>query len=149
MVATSIIHDYITKSKLKIAGMSNTLEYYDSKRNVNTYYGVLATRPSDMYDEFINGIFEPSKEFSYNEMRYNTWLNPYIAFWCTAYARQILMYFISKHPDLIVQYDTDSLYYITKNGEPLKQEIEKYNTHITAKNERKFKNNPDKKLLMT
>lgn len=148
-LATSIIHDYITKSKLKIAGLSNTLEYYDSKRNVNTYYGVLATRPSDMYDEFINGIFEPSKEFSYNEMRCNTWLNPYIAFWCTAYARQILMYFISKYPDLIVQYDTDSLYYITKNGEPLKQEIEKYNAHITAKNERKFKNNPDKNLLMT
>lgn len=145
----SIVSDYVTKAKLKIAGMNDTVEYTDAKRNINTYYGVLATKSSELYDEFLNGIFEPSKEWSYNEMTWNTWLNPYIAFWCTSYAREILMYFIGHFPDAVVQYDTDSLYYIQSKGKQLKQAIDNYNEYITKQNERIFKNNPDRELFLS
>lgn len=146
-----ITHDYVTKSKLKIAKMQNTVEYMDSKRNVNTYYGVLSTKPSDMYDEFMNGLFAPSDETTFENIKYQSWLNPYIAFWVTSYARKILMHFISMFPDLIVQYDTDSLYYKTDkpNSEQLKKAIERYNAMITAKNEKIFEHHPDKKLFLS
>ena len=147
-----IIDDYTTKSKLKIAGLNDTVEYADSKRNVNSYYGVCATKPSEMFDEFSDdGLFTNSKECSYKEMTWNCWLNPYIAFWCTSYARDILMTFISKYPDYIVQYDTDSLYYLSnkKGAEALTAELKKYNAEITAKNKRIFKDHPDKDLFMT
>jgi hypothetical protein len=56
------------------------------------------------------------------------------------------MTFISKFPDNIIQYDTDSLYY--RYSKELKAEINKYNDAIIEKNQRLFKNNPHKELLL-
>ena len=146
-----IVHNYITKSKLKIAGLQKTIEYMDSKRNVNTFYGVLSTRPGDMFDNFINGIFEPSEKWSYESMIHQSWLNPYIAFWVTSYARKILMDFISQYPDLIVQYDTDSLYYKTDKptSKQMETAIKEYNSRIEEKNKKLFAYHPDKALLLS
>ena len=147
-----IVDNYADKSRLKIAGLTKTVEYMDKKRNVNTFYGVLSTKPANMFDEFTNdGLFTPSDEWSYSKMIQQSWLNPYIAFWVTSYARKILMQFISQFPELIVQYDTDSLYYITNkpNSELMKKAILNYNARIEKINDNIFCKHPDKKLFMS
>ena len=55
------------------------------------------------------------------------------------------MYFISKYPDKIVQYDTDSLYY--KPCPELEKEIDRYNEKQYAINEKVFKGNENIDLL--
>lgn len=142
----SMLEDYEKKAVLKKEGQKDTVLYRDSKSNVNTYYGVCATRPQNTYDKFVDGLFEPEKLKDFSDIKYNTWLNPYFAFWCTSYARKILMTFISKFPDNIIQYDTDSLYY--RDCDELKTAIDKYNKNIIEKNQRLFKDNPHKELLL-
>lgn len=142
----TMLTDYECKAVLKKDGKQETIEYRDSKSNVNTYYGVCATRPQNTFDTFVNGLFEPEKLKDFSDIKYNTWLNPYFAFWCTSYARKILMTFISNFPDYIIQYDTDSLYY--KKCPELIDKINHYNKRITEKNERLFKDNPHKSLLL-
>lgn len=147
----AMIDDYEKKAVLKKAGKQNSVEYRDAKRNVNTFYGVAATKSGETFDEFLDGLFVPSEEFSFEKMKYNTWLNPYYAFWCTSYARRILMNFISRFPELIVQYDTDSLYY-RKDADAgrvkeLQNAIHEYNAIVEKKNRRLFAENPNIELL--
>lgn len=147
----SVIDDYVTKAVLKHENKSKTQEYKDAKRNVNTYYGVLSTRQQDAFDVFINsgedaGTFTNSKTKSFKQQCADTWLNPYIAFWVTSYARRILMAFISRFPEYIVQYDTDSLYYLPNPD--IDAALHAYNKAVTKKNEKLFANNPNKTLLM-
>lgn len=144
-----ILDSYIKKALLKLQGLKDTIEYFDQKRDVNAYYGVLATRLSNMFDKYIDGLFEPTKEKTFKDIINETWLNPYIAFYCTSYAREILMHFIGKYPDLILQYDTDSLYYRIKGSDKLVEEINNYNAKIVEKNEKKFRKNPNKELLLS
>ena len=142
--------DYEKKSLLKIAKKSDTQEYADSKRDVNTYYGVTATRISDSFDAFDECLnFIPTKEKTFKQMRFDFWLNPYLAFWCTSYARSILMHFISRYPDAIVQYDTDSLYYVQDLGADLEKELQEYNAKIQHKNELIFRNHEHKDLFLS
>lgn len=123
-------------------------EYNDAKVVCNSCYGVLSTKPSEAYDTFTeDGIFAASEAFNFDKMKLNCWLNPYIAFWITSYARRILMQFISEFPDQIIQYDTDSLYYDTASGQQLQQAIERYNSEITEKNKKIFKDHPEKELF--
>lgn len=147
-ITEPIKKDYVTKAVLKHNGETDTQEYKDAKIDINTYYGVTATRSTDALDafNFDDGCFKASRHTTYKQMRCETWLNPYIAFWTTSYARAILMFFISKYPDNIIQYDTDSLYY--DNSPELTQELTEYNAKITDINERIFKDNPDKELLL-
>lgn len=91
-------------------------ELKEVKARVNSYYGMCATRLYDCiykYNENTKDIEEEAAEKEYNELKQNVWLSPYIAYWCTSYARQILIDLIAKYPDVIIQYDTDSLYYRT------------------------------------
>lgn len=152
-LSDGIKESYIKKAVLKHEGKQDTVEYRDSKRDVNTYYGVLATRQQDTFDTFIDdvtaenvGLFAVSKVKTLKQMFKECWLNPYIAFWCTSYARRILMYFISKYPDKIVQYDTDSLYFLP--SEALEKEIEQYNKKQLALNEKIFEGNENIDLLL-
>ena len=76
------------------------------------------------------------------------WLSPYIAYWCTSYARALLIKYIAKYPELIVQYDTDSLYFITDtdivSSERINEfltDLNEYNIKIGKKNNRLFKDN--------
>lgn len=144
----SMCEDYIRKALLKAEGKSNTIEYVETKRNVNTYYGVLATRNSDVCDSLDADLnFTNSKEKTFAEKRRDFWLNPYIAFWVTSYARALLMHFISRFPNAIVQYDTDSLYYIKSKGAELEKALHAYNAKIEKINRRKFKDRPNAKIF--
>jgi DNA polymerase elongation subunit (family B) len=89
------------------------------------------------------------KHKTFKELKRNFWLNPYIAFWCTSYARAILMDFLSKYPNQIIQYDTDSLYYLQKGGEELEKALLKYNDDILIKNRRIFRNEENPTLFET
>lgn len=142
--------DYETKSILKLNKKTETQEYSDSKRDVNSYYGVCAQRVTELFDSFDESLnFTTSKEKTFSEIKRDFWLNPYFAFWCTSYARSILIHFISKYPDAIVQYDTDSLYYIKDKGEELEKALIEYNNNIRLKNERVFRKNKNRELFMS
>ena len=145
-ITSAVIDSYEKKAVLKHDGQKDTIEYKDSKRDVNSYYGVFAQRDTDLLDIMIDGLFTNSKERTPKQQLCQHWLYPYIAFWVTSYARRILMYFISKYPDSIIQYDTDSLYY-TENKE-LETALLKYNEKQKKINERIFKDNPHKELLL-
>lgn len=148
-----VIEDYITKSKLKEQGKEaqKTVEYRDSKARVNTYFGTLATRPDDIYNALDEtALFTPEKEFTFEDLRRNTWLNPYWAFYITSYARRMLIQYIIKYPDSVVQYDTDSLYYKTnKQGLQLEKELEEFNRSCKAANVRRFKHLDNSQYLTT
>lgn len=169
-----ICEDYQLKNELKQAGKTETLEYMLSKQNVNSYYGMSATRLYDCnytysnddvsmisettdnaeLDKLIkNGLtdtvkYRELKQKQYEKLKKNVWLNPYVAYWTTSYARFILCTFISKYPDLIIQYDTDSLYFCIDENivdktrvEMLKHDISEYNLKIKMKNDFLFKHN--------
>lgn len=131
--------DYETKSVLKMRGLSGTQIYNDAKVRCNTYYGVLATRIQQTLDE-LDGLLNlmSKEEKTFKDIRNNFWLNPYIAFYCTSYARSILMHFIARYPDSIVQYDTDSLYFID-DGRGLRDALLKYNERIEYINKMLFR----------
>lgn len=175
-----ITEDYQTKNELKKQGLTETLEYLLSKQNVNSYYGMCATRLYDCnytydindtsminettgdaeLDELIKKGLTNTKEYKrlkqmqYEKLKSHVWLNPYIAYWTTSFARNILCQFISKYPDLIIQYDTDSIYFCidknmcdVKRVEMLKKDIADYNNKILIKNTFLFKSNPNFKTL--
>jgi len=151
-LSNGIKDSYIKKAVLKHNGQQKTVAYRDSKRDVNSFYGILATRAQDSFDGFDDdvtsenvGLFKATNPKTIKQQFRECWLNPYIAFWCTSYARRILMYFISKYPDKIVQYDTDSLYY--KPCPDLEKEIDRYNEKQYAINEKVFKDNENIDLL--
>ncbi|MCQ2088081.1 MAG: hypothetical protein MJZ37_08495 [Bacilli bacterium] len=148
----SMWDDYEIKSKLKADNKHKDAEYKqiynDAKRDVNTYYGVCATRLHDLLnalDDDLNFYAEEEQKFS--KTRWQFWLNPYYAFWCTSYARALLIHYIAKYPDCIVQYDTDSLYYIKSKGSELEKAMLKYNEILYKKNERIFRKRENKKLF--
>ena len=143
-------NDYLAKQQLKASGQKDTVVYMEKKIAVNSYYGMCATRLYDCvyeYDEDIDDIAENAADLSYSQRREKMWLSPYIAYWCTSYARAILIHYIGKYPDLILQYDTDSLYYITDTDivpkeriQQLEDDLTLYNKRIEQKNRHIFKN---------
>lgn len=131
---------YGKKAELKNSGIKSGIEYDSSKRFVNSIYGVCATRVNDSYDTLDTDYnFKVGKEKDFDNIRKNFWLNPYIAFWCTSYARSVLMHFIARFPDCIVQYDTDSLYYIKSKSAELEKALSEYNNKIANQNHRIFR----------
>ena len=144
-----VITDYITKAKLKATGQKDTIEYKDAKRDVNTYFGTLATRCEDIFDNLdCLAWFMPSKEYDFSDLKYNTWLNPYWAFYVTSYARKMLIENIVKYPDAILQYDTDSLYYKpNKQGVQLENDLSTFNQQCVKNNKKLFRDVPDKEFI--
>ena len=141
--------DYLLKKQLKNEGQKDTPIYAKTKAAINSYYGMTATRLYDCiykYNEAEQDIREAASELQYEQRREKMWLSPYIAYWTTSYARSILMHFIAAYPDLILQYDTDSLYYITdpdvvpaERIAALEAELQEYNRMKMLKNNRLFK----------
>ena len=128
------------------------------KSYVNSYYGMTATRLYDCvykWSDKDHDIVQAAAEKSYEEMKRRMWLSPYIAYWTTSYARGILYHYIAKYPELILQYDTDSLYYITEPSQvrlskgrdctaaeliaAFEADLREYNKTIYQKNLRIFK----------
>lgn len=89
---------------------SNCKEYMRLKQLINSCYGMLVT---SLY--FENQVWKNNKitteSVSYDDAN-KTIFNPYVGYWVTARVRQRLIEVIAKYPDSIVQYDTDSLYYL-------------------------------------
>lgn len=128
---------YLIKNEFKTTGKSNTVDYIESKKHVNGHYGLTATRLyKDSYD--VNketGDIEKQPEKEWDEILGSIWLNPYIAYYTTSYAREILINFISQFPENVIQYDTDSMY--IQHGfeyDKLIAEIDKYNANIQRAN---------------
>lgn len=144
--------DYLNKQALKAAGKSKTVLYKEYKIAVNSYYGMCATRLYDClygFSVYTDDIDEMPDTKTYEEKRRRMWLSPYIAYWCTSYARALLMHFIARYSDIIVQYDTDSLYYITDEKEidvqqlrAFEKELRQYNRKKSLQNNTMFNNNP-------
>lgn len=147
-----IIKNYIIKAKLKVeiqkykdadmeVPQDLQVAYMDAKRFVNGLFGCLATRPDDIYNELDTlHLFMPDHEYTFDELKNNTWLNPYWAFYTTSYARQMLIQYIVKYPDAVVQYDTDSLYLKNnKEGKKLKAELTEFNERCIEFNKRRFR----------
>lgn len=142
--------DYLLKKQLKNEGKKDTAIYAKIKAAINSYYGMTATRLYDCifkYCEAEKDIREAAAELDYERRREKMWLSPYIAYWTTSYARAIIMHYIAKYPDLILQYDTDSLYYITDPEEvpaeriaALEADLLEYNKMKIQQNRRLFKN---------
>lgn len=111
---------YIRKTKLKPLTKDthsndpdfndNCKEYMRLKQLINSCYGMLVT---SLY--FENTIWKNgeiiTESVAYDDAK-NVIFNPYIGYWVTARVRQRLIEIIAKYPANIVQYDTDSLYYI-------------------------------------
>ena len=111
---------YLRKQELKEAGLDDTVEYKICKSMVNSFYGMSVTKLYDCIYKWSEGkqkIVEAAAEKSYDYQREHVWLNPYVGYWTTSYARCILFHYIAKYPELILQYDTDSLYFITEPSE--------------------------------
>lgn len=104
-----IIEDYIAKKVLKDRGLKNSPEYNDSKSRLNANFGCLATNNEEKYEEFDDNYNFSETELSYKEMK-NSILNPFIAFYCTSYARREIMQAIASDTKNVTQYDTDSVY---------------------------------------
>ena len=141
--------DYQIKQQLKVEGKAETIEYKERKANVNSYYGMCATRLYDCMYQFVeskNDIDKEDNEKPYAELRENMWLSPYIAYWCTSYARKILIDLIAKYPDIIVQYDTDSLYYRSDlpQSKEFEKDLEQWNMRKAVQNNSIF--NHDKRF---
>lgn len=139
--------EYLNKQELKAQGLDETLEYKDSKAVVNGTYGMTVTAIFTEELGFEGCEIEPPKDENgnvikkpYSEAIKSVFLNPYWGFWITSYARSLLMEIITTFPDPIVQYDTDSIYYLKnhKDTPELEKFIADYNEMIYRINNVKF-----------
>lgn len=131
----SIEYFYIHKSEIKKEGTHETtrkVEYKDTKSQLNAVYGMCATRAYKKTYFFNDETKEIDiKEKSWSEIKSEFWLNPYIAFYTTSYARLLIAKFISLSPDTVIQYDTDSIYC---KDDKLNKYIDIYNDRVSKEN---------------
>lgn len=140
--------EYRRKTKLKIEGKNYTLQYIFAKNKVNGIFGMTCTA---LYmDEYIIdelGEIMPKRDEvgnrikrSYQDAIKSVFLSPFWGMWITSYARSLLINFIVKFPNCIVQYDTDSIFFKTNTNESkrLLEYIEKYNTECKELNNEIF-----------
>lgn len=144
-------NEYLKKEELKRKGLNNTLEYMDSKKIVNGIFGMCVTAIYNEEFDFSEDDIEPKREQDgtpfkkdYKDAIKTVFLNPFWGFWITSYARSLLMDIITKFPKPIVQYDTDSIYYLKDHPDTpaLEEYIANYNNDIYDLNEIIFKGNP-------
>lgn len=116
----------------------NCKTYMRLKQLINSCYGMLVTALYDTSIE-INDDQTDFKEVSCTWENYSkTVFNMYIGYWCTAYVRQRLIQCISKCPNSIVQYDTDSIYCF-KSDVQLKTYVDEINKEIQAETVKRCK----------
>lgn len=149
--------EYLKKQDLKARGLDETTEYIFSKNRVNGTFGMMCTA---LYcDKFITdefGNIEPAMtengevyKKEYKDAIKSLFLNPYWGMWVTAYARSILIDVITKFPHVIIQYDTDSVFFKTGTVEStqLVDYLNQYNADMEAHNNILFKSNEHFKTL--
>lgn len=139
-----VIRWYLKKESLK-AEYSDTQEYRDAKVFVNGIFGMMCTalymeEYSFIDDECDIDIGEDGRK-DYAECCKYLFLSPYWGFWITSYARAMLIDVIVRFPRVIIQYDTDSVYF-RNNGsdqaEGLKKYLVNFNRVTSSKNYIRF-----------
>lgn len=127
-VLSELKKQYRRKAELKKAGLTDTQEYKDAKAFVNGIYGMCATSifPYEKYleDSPECNVLEEMSKKEFAEAVKNMYLSPFYAFWITSYARNLLIFLIARFPNLIIQYDTDSIYF--RNDLPESKELLNY-----------------------
>lgn len=115
----------------------NVKEYKRLKSLINSVYGMFVTRLYDtemIFNKETSELTEVKKPWS--DVITSAIFNPYWGYYCTAYVRQRLIECISKFPDKIVQYDTDSIYCLPDNA--LTAYIQQINKNILSDNKTKI-----------
>lgn len=110
----------------------NKKEYNRLKALINSIYGMFVTSLYDTSTEWnaeTEQLCDIPRKWSKASQ---TVFNPWYGYYCTAYVRQRLIECISKFPDYILQYDTDSIYCLP-NAE-LYQFIETINNRVSDEN---------------
>lgn len=138
---------YMIKQALK-PEHSETLDYKQAKEFVNSIYGMMCTAlymEEFIFDEQMCSIESDMSAKTYEEACKYLFLSPYWGFWVTSYARAMLMDVITRFPDVIVQYDTDSVYFIDdgrEESEKLKKYLENENKRMRKLNNMRFLDEP-------
>ena len=151
-ITTTIVEWYIKKESLKAEGAGKeehpkNIDYKEAKEFVNSIYGMMLTAlymEEFEFNEDICDIKEKSESIPYEEACKHLFLSPYWGIWVTTYAREMLMDVITKFPNVIIQYDTDSVYFIdngSEESERLKKYLELRNSQMRKYN-RIVYNNP-------
>jgi hypothetical protein len=132
--------------------MNLRIAYRDSKSAVNGIFGMMCTAlyldDLEFDGDIIDNVKNENGEYqykSYDEAISNLFLYPFWGFWITSYARHVLIQTIIRFPDVIVQYDTDSIYFIdngSEQSEALKKYMQEFNFQITEQNNELFENDP-------
>lgn len=141
--------EYLKKTVLKNQDLTETLDYEFAKNKVNGNFGMTCTA---LYmDKFViddTGEIMPDKDENgkrnkrlYSDALKSVFLSPFWGMWITSYARSLLVKFISRFPNAIIQYDTDSIFFRTDTAESkrLIKYIEKYNEQTKQLNSEIFK----------
>ena len=132
---------YILKSKLKIEGKKDTLEYMLAKQAVNSFYGMCVTKlvQKELVFDNEDKKFELTDNVKpWYKITKNQFLSPYWGVWVTAHARKRLLdmiYAITINSDGFsdaLYSDTDSIY--VRNYEKHKHIIDEFNNKIREKN---------------
>lgn len=150
-VLSVLNEEYLKKEQLKADGLNETLEYKDSKAAVNGTFGMMCT--SIFTEELELRGYEIDNprdaegypiEKSFDDAIKGMFLYPYWGYWITSYARSLLIDVITRFPELIIQYDTDSIYYYKDHPDSAKLEqfIVNYNEKMFRLNDILFDNNP-------
>lgn len=84
--------------------------YKRLKQLINSVYGMTVTALFEMSHEWSDELEEIAESINEWDTVSNTVFNPWFGYYCTAYVRARLIEMISRFPDSIVQYDTDSIY---------------------------------------
>lgn len=117
-----VLKQYLIKEELKHEH-SDTQEYRDAKAFVNGIFGMMCTA---LYFEdicFLEDLCElglKNGRKKYEDCIKKLFLSPYWGFWITSYAREMLMDVITRFPNIIIQYDTDSVYFVNEGEEAKK-----------------------------
>lgn len=148
---------YLLKNKLKEEGKQKTQEYKESKAFVNGIFGMMCTSIYTEifeFDEFGNIVehVDDSGDIvskSFKEATKSLFLSPFWGYWVTSYARYLLTSAIVSFPECIVQYDTDSIYYLKdkRRAPELEEYLQRYNERIYHMNGVLFKSNPHFRTL--
>ena len=136
--------EYIKKAELKESGNTESIEYKDSKASVNGIFGMMCTAIFMDEWDFEGSEIEIAGTKSFDEATKGMFLSPFWGFWITSYARSLLIDAITRYPDAVIQYDTDSIYFWDEHPDApkLRDFIRTYNERMFKLNDAIFDNNP-------
>ena len=151
-IRKTVISWYLKKESLK-AERSDTQEYRDAKAFVNSIFGMMCTalylEDFELQDD---GDIEGVKNKSYLECCEYLFLSPYWGFWITSWAREMLIDVITKFPRVIIQYDTDSVYFTDDGSDEarnLKKYLQDFNRITSIRNQVRFLKDPHMETIGT